>query len=668
MMDGSAILTTVEPPTRSRPAGIALPAAGWVLIAVLVAFGAWYGVKWRADYWNMSQSIRFTYDITNGYDLGRSVVEQTRIPAGQPVPFAAYLTAYLDAYAGAVKDAEKRPRINNGQPDYHLDYAPGRLFIMSMWVRHLWQQGITAWNRDDATTAPLLRVNAIASAITAVAMGLLVRHWRRYRDGLPALPDWRSPWRELPAVFAMLAVWLNPALIWNAHAWPQWDCWLLPFFVIGVLLASKQQWLAAGFVIAIGALFKGQLVITTPVLILWALFTGRPVAAVRFLIGVALLAALVALMWIAREPTARLYLAGCGVAILAGVLVPGSRRKFDAISIVVASIAGVLVALVLVKSFNLPTFAAVVLLVGLIAIAPRWTPRPLIPAAVAVAIAGCIFLAGYAWGEPYHWFEVSYVYPTHRRQYMSIGPITNLPALLALPPYRWNLEHTVLDPIGRSTWPTVFRISLAVCTITVGILLTGLAAMEYRRLAKTLGLWLVGLSPIALAACLYPWGQPLVMRQFLVWLYALTLLLCGLGAAIHYRRRSPRVLLALFVPWLLMFALMPQMHERYLVWAAVLLCVGFGLSVGEGLLSFPVIYLAWANMANVMVHNHRDWLFTTRLIRPMMPHGAWAVLMLALIYLYLALKPDRPLATDGHRRTPTKKKQIEEEALQPAPA
>ena len=62
-------------------------------------------------------------------------------------------------------------------------------------------------------------------------------------------------------------------------------------------------------------------------------------------------------------------------------------------------------------------------------------------------------------------------------------------------------------------------------------------------------------------------------------LYLGALVLCSLGAARHERRRDPRVLIALATPWLLMFALLGQMHERYLLWGAVLSAVALGVSL-----------------------------------------------------------------------------------------
>ena len=31
--------------------------------------------------------------------------------------------------------------------------------------------------------------------------------------------------------------WLEPSLILDAHAWPQWDVWILPFYLFATLAA-----------------------------------------------------------------------------------------------------------------------------------------------------------------------------------------------------------------------------------------------------------------------------------------------------------------------------------------------------------------------------------------------------------------------------------------------
>ena len=91
-----------------------------------------------------------------------------------------------------------------------------------------------------------------------------------------------------------------------------------------------------------------------------------------------------------------------------------------------------------------------------------------------------------------------------------------------------------------------------------------------------------------------PFGHPIsalfTSRLTLQWtlrlVYLGALVLCALGAARHARTRDPRLLIAIAAPWLIMFALLAQMHERYLLWGAVLSAVALGVSVRLTVLHF----------------------------------------------------------------------------------
>jgi hypothetical protein len=77
--------------------------------------------------------------------------------------------------------------------------------------------------------------------------------------------------------------------------------------------------------------------------------------------------------------------------------------------------------------------------------------------------------------------------------------------------------------------------------------------------------------------------------------------LCARGAARHLRNRDPRVLIAITAPWLLMFALLGQMHERYLVWGAVVSAVALGVSVRLSIIHFIISAASTAMIVHVML-------------------------------------------------------------------
>ena len=92
-----------------------------------------------------------------------------------------------------------------------------------------------------------------------------------YQCGLPLKFTWQLPallwlWFAFPAnratltgIIAALFFWFDPALIWNAHCWPQWDSWVLPFFLWAIVAASWDCWFIAGALIAAGADLPGQM-------------------------------------------------------------------------------------------------------------------------------------------------------------------------------------------------------------------------------------------------------------------------------------------------------------------------------------------------------------------------------------------------------------------------
>src|SRR5206468_7840726 len=84
-------------------------------------------------------------------------------------------------------------------------------------------------------------------------------------------------------------------------------------------------------------------------------------------------------------------------------------------------------------------------------------------------------------------------------------------------------------------------------------------------------------------------------------LYLSTLALCARGAARHLRNRDPRALIAIATPWLLMFALLGQMHERYLVWGAAVSAVALAVSIRLSIVHFIISAASMAMIVHVML-------------------------------------------------------------------
>jgi hypothetical protein len=59
------------------------------------------------------------------------------------------------------------------------------------------------------------------------------------------------------------------------HGRPQWDTWLLPFFLGSVLAALRGRWTASGLITSAGVMFKAQILFGAAALPLLALFDRR---------------------------------------------------------------------------------------------------------------------------------------------------------------------------------------------------------------------------------------------------------------------------------------------------------------------------------------------------------------------------------------------------------
>ena len=238
---------------------------------------AYYGIAGRVWLWDHSgDSLRFPYDITNGWNRGMDVYRlavdlNRRQHPDMPIPrrgiakltWPQWLNGFFADYDHTVALHE--------QGDYGLDYSPLRLLIMSGWVKYTLDlhPRITQWN--DNITWPLMWLNTACEMIAAISAGLLTWLWaRRSLSPLSFSPDTQSsspsafaqPFRQLPVLLGLIAyllVWFNPTILLEAHAWPQWEVWLIAAYLLAALLLSLNWPVAAGMAIAIGCMMKGQM-------------------------------------------------------------------------------------------------------------------------------------------------------------------------------------------------------------------------------------------------------------------------------------------------------------------------------------------------------------------------------------------------------------------------
>jgi hypothetical protein len=183
-----------------------------------------------------------------------------------------------------------------------MDYMPGRLAVMEAWVSWTdsrYPNGIRARWRDYGFCFPPLLVNTLAELAAALIAARLVRELGGSgRQGLMA------------AVLLLL----HPAVLLLGHGRPQWDTWLLPFFLGSTLLALRGQWAVSGFVVALGVMFKAQILFGAAVLPLLALFDRRFKEAALWLAGLVGGMAVCLAPWLIRGS-----LAPAKIAIVGGV-------------------------------------------------------------------------------------------------------------------------------------------------------------------------------------------------------------------------------------------------------------------------------------------------------------------------------------------------------------
>jgi len=198
---------------------------------------------------------------------------------------------------------------------------------------------------------------------------------------------------------------------------------------------------------------------------------------------------------------------------------------------------------------------------------------------------GCtVFAIGALAGGSFAWLRVGFLYGSEHYPYLVISSCYNLPSLLSK--LGWSLK----DPL---------------CPIHLG-------SLDFQ----------------------------LTLQWTLRLLYLGALTLCGYGAARQARDRDSRVLIAVTAPWLLMFALLGQMHERYLVWGAVVSAVALGVSLRLSIIHFIISAASTAMIVHVMLIDKKlePTLWAIDLLKHVRGYASVLVVACVAIYLWNTLR------------------------------
>lgn len=640
------------PSARRGPRGrrrVALRIVLALIWLTVVVIGTRAGLDLRDWVWQETAPIRFRGDVANAMRIGHGVNTdavaraRARDPASVPKvagrfpvagwgdTWAAYRAQYDLAYGGVMR---LRPP-GAGPPtdaSYSFDYPPGRLWIVTAWLREVRadsaidsSENLFRRSYDDAAIGPMLRVNAWHEWFAAAGLFAVARRVLR-RAG-------RSPRRATSlATLAALLGWFNPAVLLNAHGWPQWDAWVLPYAVWAVYFGLADGWLMAGALLAVGAMFKGQVLLIAPLLVMWPLFRLDVDAVARLAAGFVFAAAACLSPWLLQTTPATAWLAGVivfAVLLAAGVrwqrpsalrtrvrnafgLRPNTdrnvcateasaptRRPFlrdsRAIAFVVLALAAVAW---IVAPFAVPGapvgFGTMLLLAGFAVGLPGvWRGRGI---AIALATVGlATFAAGARFDGSFAWLPVGF--QTDRYSTMSMGRVVNLPAILA-GAYGWQVD----SPVSLFGWTTV----------QMRTLLRGLSSLG-----------------IALVAAALARGTARGRRG----------------------RLDANLLVALPAAWAVLYAVLPQMHERYLLWAAFTSALLAARSIG-GLLAH--LFLTAAQVAMLLlamigakrVSSDPAWRDWYRTFEGMQPSLGYAVTLMACVLVVWAMTRERMTNVD----------------------
>ena len=684
----------------------------------MTAYAIDAGLRVRVWAWDYTHAIHYYPDISNGYRWGAQ--------GNQPRGHARGVLNVYDLVALQANRKTDEPR------EYGLDYAPLRLLMATRWVAwtvrtypdlaaQAWKfaygdERAPAWAAPYIFFAPMLRFNNAMELLAAAGIFFLARHWvirddRRCINQPAASP--LSPLREVLLPFrgcfagllGALLFWFSPAILVSTHGWPTWDEWIVPFFVWAIYLACIDWWFAAGLVIALGAMLKGQQLFVAALFVLWPIFLGQFKQALTWTAGLALGVGLIASPWILTyvpggvtdqssaadrivDGAAIIWLTGVAISAVAlplvvrwsplwerveraAVVIRARTRRIEEppasspadsdaagapwrqlppwfywlIRSSIAAVALILICWPFVIKSNRP-FALLGVVLALFPVSQllslvrksggepsrldRFRAGPLTILVIgALSLGASILLCGVLFRGNLNWLYIGWGYGTRHYPYMTMGLSDNLAGLLDRR-FGWHaLTETVwtFDAHPLRLWPTHTVLFTAPTDISI--------------------------------------------RVFLVALYVATFLLAVVGVAIQFRRNDRRFLVAVTATWVMFFTFLPQIHERYLLYAAGFGCSLTAAGLGPTLLNLLFTALTCVMTMHVMLihaaESHRLQNFATdisptfgaallRFAEGTFPDAAWAMMLCAAIMLYLSLAPSkrrsRKVANSVHQHAP----------------
>jgi hypothetical protein len=721
--------------------GLLSQVAGWSVVAALTVAAVVLGLIVRRWAWDQTEPIRYTMDIDNAFRQGSEALRIgyiDRYDAQEATPDHSWVLD-LDYAPGRLAIATLWSRWVREQVDGPINQPED----LASWPEEFYAHA-RRLHQQYQLCRPMLMVNITGELLSAVAMFLLVRryasgatrtfkdagrasarlsgHWRAEArpafcfnreaessmgvppmatGGTPVLRGSVSAWPVRGIIVAWIAAalfWFNPALICNAHCWPQWDSWVLPFYLWALVLASVDWWFTAGVVIALGAMFKAQILFGAPLFLLWPLFQGRLPAVGRwvtgFLSGVAACTAVWLLRTPGKNPTGNEFIPGsidatavawviylamvfCAMVSLlrkpkvawlrlpVGVLVAAvvswmlaayTGNPFSVVGFIVLAAAGWLMN----DQFSqwgwrvrLPiAFAALVILVYPLYVLSRdwmvivllaagavglllWiAPARSIRYAAAGWIATALLLCNPVFGTSSGWFDLGIAYGTHHYERMASGANNNLAELLQ---QRWQWDDLMEPAFKLPKGKVADAVAAFLVKVDPGVHADRLHGQTGSNYRYANGLMVSRKDALDLKEGEV--GVPL--KYVLIFVWIVSVILCGIGAAMHDRDRSPRFLAAIATPWIMFFAVMTQMHQRYLLWGASLSAASVAISPGYVALHWFLSLVATSQELQSMMSQYGGRYSDNavyRFIESWHPGVAWAVLLCAAIFLYTSLR------------------------------